>query len=99
MAASQNTHTEVPPQAHFPPFERDTFASQLFWLALAFVTLYVIISRLAVPRMDGIANARQQRIENDLAEARRLKDESVAAMAAYEKALADARARAQALAN
>ena len=96
---AEKAHTEVPPKGHFPPFEKETFASQLFWLAVAFVTLYVIISRLAIPRVDGIMNARQQRIENDLAEARRLKDESVAAMAAYEKALADARARAQALAN
>jgi F-type H+-transporting ATPase subunit b len=96
---AEKAHTEVPPKGHFPPFERETFASQLFWFAVLFVALYVIISRLAIPRMDGITNARRQRVEGDLEEARRLKDESTAAMAAYEKALADARARAQALAN
>ena len=99
MAAGQKTHTEVPPKAHFPPFDRETFASQLFWFAIAFVLLYVIISRLAIPRVGGIMDARRQSVEGDLAEAKRLKDSSDAAIAAYEKSLADARGRAQALAN
>jgi F-type H+-transporting ATPase subunit b len=99
MATGQKTHTEVPPKGHFPPFERETFASQLFWFAIAFVLLYVIISRLAIPRVGGIMDARRQSVEGDLAEAKRLKDSSDAAIAAYEKSLADARGRAQALAN
>jgi F-type H+-transporting ATPase subunit b len=99
MAAEQKAHTEVPPKGHFPPFDKDTFASQLFWFAIAFVLLYVIISRLAIPRVGGIMDARRQSVEGDLAEAKRLKDSSDAAIAAYEKSLADARSRAQALAN
>ena len=99
MAAGQKTHTEVPPKGHFPPFQVDTFASQLFWFAIAFILLYVIISRLAIPRVGGIMDARRQSVEGDLAEAKRLKDASDAAIASYEKALADARGRAQALAN
>ena len=99
MAAGQKTHTEVPPKGNFPPFQPGTFASQLFWFAIAFVLLYVIISRLAIPRVGGIMDARRQSVEGDLAEAKRLKDSSDAAIASYEKALADARSRAQALAN
>ncbi len=99
MAAGQKTHTEVPQKGNFPPFQADTFASQLFWFAIAFVVLYVVISRFAIPRVGGIIDARRQSVEGDLAEARRLKDSSDAAIAAYEKALADARGRAQALAN
>jgi F-type H+-transporting ATPase subunit b len=99
MAAGQKTHTEVPPKGHFPPFQTDTFASQLFWFAIAFVALYIIMSRLAIPRIGGIMDARRQSAEGDLAEAKRLKDSSDAAITAYEKALADARGRAQALAN
>ena len=99
MAAGQKTHTEVPPKGHFPPFDSTTFASQLFWFAIAFVLLYVIISRLAIPRVGGIMDARRQSVEGDLAEAKRLKDSSDAAIASYEKSLADARGRAQALAN
>jgi F-type H+-transporting ATPase subunit b len=99
MATGQKTHTEVPPKGHSPPFQADTFASQLFWFAIAFVLLYFIISRFAIPRVGGIIEARRQSVEGDLAEAKRLKDSSDAAIAAYQQALADARGRAQALAN
>ena len=95
-----NAHTEHPGgKAPFPPFNKETFASQMFWLVVFFVALYVIISKLAIPRLGGIIEARNQRIDGDLAEAKKLKDQSDAAIAAYEKSLADARARAQALAG
>ncbi|MEA2938020.1 MAG: F-type H+-transporting ATPase subunit b [Alphaproteobacteria bacterium] len=83
----------------FPPFQKETFASQFLWLALTFVALYLLMSRIALPRIGAIFEERRQRIEGDLAEARRLKDESDAALAAYEASLAGARNRAQALAN
>src|SRR5215831_21327083 len=83
----------------FPPFDSHTFASQLFWLALAFIALYLLMSRIALPRIGSILEARRQRIQDDLAEAQRFKDASDAAIAAHEKALAEARGRAQALAN
>ena len=83
----------------FPPFEPETFASQLVWLVLIFGALYLLMSRVALPRIGAIIEARRERVEGDLAEASGLKDESDAAIAAYEKALADARGRAQALAN
>jgi F-type H+-transporting ATPase subunit b len=57
------------------------------------------MSRIALPRVGAILEQRSQRIDGDLAEAQRLKDEADAASAAYEKALADARGRAQTLAN
>jgi F-type H+-transporting ATPase subunit b len=101
MAEKKGTaHTEVPSggKKDFPPFQKDTFASQFFWLALIFAVLYVLMARVALPRMGQIMAARQGQIESDLAGARGLKDESDAAIAAYEKALADARGRAQALA-
>jgi F-type H+-transporting ATPase subunit b len=83
----------------FPPFQKDTFASQLVWLVLVFVALYLLMSRVALPRIGSILQARRERVEGDLAAAQRLKDESDAAIAAYEKALADARGRAQTVAN
>jgi F-type H+-transporting ATPase subunit b len=92
----------IPAKEHgrgFPPFDSQTFASQLFWLALAFIALYLLMSRIALPRIGSILDARRQRIEDDLAEAQRFKDASDAAIAAHEKALAEARGRAQALAN
>src|SRR5512144_2596700 len=102
---AEPTHTastEHPAQGGhggFPPFQSQTFAAQLVWLAIAFVLLYVLMARLALPRVASIIESRQKRIEHDLADASRLKGESDAAVAAYEKALADARNRAQAIAN
>jgi F-type H+-transporting ATPase subunit b len=94
-------HTEHPGggKPQFPPFNKETFASQLIWFAVFFVALYVIIARLAIPRIGGIIDARRDRVEGDLAEANRLKDQSDAALKAYEKSLADARSRAQTLGN
>ena len=97
-----STGTETTPASEhgggFPPFQRDTFGSQLLWLAIFFVALYVIASRLALPRVGSIIEDRRKRISGDLAEAARMKDAADAAIATYEKALADARARAQAMA-
>jgi F-type H+-transporting ATPase subunit b len=94
-------HTEHPGggKPQFPPFNKETFASQLVWFVVFFVMLYVIISRLAIPRIGSIIEARRSRVEGDLAEANRLKEQSDLALKAYEKSLADARNRAQALAN
>ena len=96
-----NTGTEVPGEhkGAFPPFQSQTFASQLVWLAIAFVLLYVLMWKLALPRVAKIIDNRQKRIEDDIANAGKLKTQSDEAVAAYEKALADARARAQTIAN
>jgi F-type H+-transporting ATPase subunit b len=103
MAAENTTaHTEAPGAPHkgtFPPFDKQTFPSQLFWLAVCFVLLYLITARLVQPRVAGIMDSRRNRISGDLAEASRLKAESEQAMAAYEQALADARSRAQTIAG
>jgi F-type H+-transporting ATPase subunit b len=71
----------------------------LLWLALAFIALYLLMSRIALPRIASILEARRRRVEDDLAEAQHFKDASDAAIAAHEKALAEARGRAQTLAN
>jgi F-type H+-transporting ATPase subunit b len=71
----------------------------LFWFALSFITLYLLMSRIALPRVGTILDRRRQAVEGDLAAAQRLKDESDAAIVAYDKALAEARGRAQTLAN
>lgn len=83
----------------FPPFESSTFASQLVSLVIAFVALYLIVSRIALPRVGGVIDARANAIEGDLAAAQKLKDESDAALKAYESDLAQARSRAQAIGN
>jgi F-type H+-transporting ATPase subunit b len=81
----------------FPPFESSTFASQLVSLLIAFVALYLIVSRIALPRVGGVLDERQKAIDGDLAEAQKLKDASDSALKAYESELAAARSRAQAI--
>jgi F-type H+-transporting ATPase subunit b len=98
--AETTAHTEAPAgHSKFPPFESEHFPSQLVWLVISFVLLYVLMSRIALPRIGGIMAARSKVISDDLAAAEQLKERSNAAQAAYEKALADARSRAQALAG
>jgi F-type H+-transporting ATPase subunit b len=97
--AETAAHTEAPGEKHaFPPFESQHFPSQVFWLALTFILLYVLMSRIALPRIGSIFAERQKRISDDLAAANRFKEQSEAANTAYQKSLADARARAQSIA-
>jgi len=95
--ATAHTEADGGHKAPFPPFERNTFASQLVSLLIAFVALYLIVSRIALPRVGKTIDDRQNKIEGDLAEAQKLKDESDNALRAYETDLAAARSRAQAI--
>src|SRR5258707_15115550 len=97
-AKGTTAHPEAEGGKHtFPPFQKDTFASQLVSLVIAFVALYLIVSRIALPRVGSVLDARQGAIDGDLAAAQKLKDESEAALKAYESELAAARSRAQAI--
>jgi F-type H+-transporting ATPase subunit b len=78
----------------FPPFDPTHFASQLLWFAITFIAFYFIIARVAVPRIAGILRERRNRIDGDLGVAEKAKQQADAAGIAYEKALAEARARA-----
>jgi F-type H+-transporting ATPase subunit b len=96
MATATKTGTHVEPKGPFPPFAPEHFPSQILWLAIAFGLLYLLLARLVLPRVAAIFAARRDRIASDLDQAGKLKHQSEAAIAAYEKSLADARARAQA---
>jgi F-type H+-transporting ATPase subunit b len=95
--AAAHTEAEGGHKAPFPPFQKDTFASQMVSLLIAFVALYLIVSRIALPRVGSVLDARQNAIEGDLSEAQTLKEASDAALKAYESELAAARSRAQAI--
>ncbi len=108
MAESHGNAKNQPTGAHpeaegghgggaFPPFDPSTFASQLVSLVIAFVALYLIVSRIALPKVGNVLEARQKAIDGDLASAQKLRDQSDAALKAYESELAAARARAQAI--
>ncbi len=77
-----------------PQFDPTSFPSQLFWLVVTFVVLYVLISRFAIPRIGDVMEQRQKMMDDDLDRAAQLKAEAEAAVQTYEKALAEARAKA-----
>jgi F-type H+-transporting ATPase subunit b len=101
MDAPQQTTgtTEAPKGAGFPPFDTTTFPGQFVWLAITFAFLFVVLWRVAGPRIQGAIAARQGSIRGDLAKAEAHRKDAAAAQAAYETALADARKRAHALAD
>lgn len=81
----------------FPPLDSNFFEPQLIWFAVIFGLLYLLLSRVALPRIGEVLEERRDRINRDLDEAQRLKDETEKAIASYEEALADARAKGQAI--
>jgi F-type H+-transporting ATPase subunit b len=92
---------QAPPGEHgvFPPFDSQTYPSQLLWLTLTFVALYLLMSRIALPRITSIFDERRKHVDGHLRDAQRLKGEADAAMVAHDNAVAEARIRAQTLAN
>lgn len=77
-----------------PQFDPSTFASQIFWLAIIFAALYVLMARVALPRIAEVLEERSERIADDLERAESLKKEADAVIEQYEAALAKARGEA-----
>jgi F-type H+-transporting ATPase subunit b len=88
-AAGHATESVGMPQLNF-----DHFPNQIFWLVVALIVIYFILSRIALPRIGGILADRQSTITNDLAAAEELKARAEEAEKAYNQALIDARAEA-----
>jgi F-type H+-transporting ATPase subunit b len=80
-----------------PQLNYHDFAPQLVWLAIAFLALYLVMSRMAVPRISDTLAKRQAKIQGDLDAAEKANQETNALIAAYEKRLADSREEARRL--
>ncbi|MEX0694417.1 MAG: F0F1 ATP synthase subunit B' [Rhodospirillales bacterium] len=77
-----------------PQLDVTTFAPQLIWLTITFAAMFFIMWKIAVPKISDALETRQMRLEDNLQKAENLKREAETTLAAYEKALADARAQA-----
>ncbi len=103
MATTPETNTEVGhSDTHksdvFPPFDSSTFGPQLISLVLVFGALYLLMSKIALPRVEMILETRRAKHEGDLAEAARLKGESEQGFSSFEKTMSDARVSSQKIA-
>ncbi|MEM6695898.1 MAG: F0F1 ATP synthase subunit B' [Pseudomonadota bacterium] len=78
-----------------PQLDFSSWPNQIFWLVIALLAIYYILSRVALPRIEAVLSERAGSITNDLAEAEELKQKAQQAEEAYNKALTDARAEAQ----
>lgn len=79
-----------------PQLDVSTFAPQLVWLAITFIVLYLLMSKIGLPQVGAIIEARRKRLDDDLARAAEIKAEAEAVVANYQRTMADARAQAQA---
>ncbi|MFT4717258.1 MAG: F-type H+-transporting ATPase subunit b [Paracoccaceae bacterium] len=88
-AAGAAEHYVGMPQLNF-----EWFPNQIFWLVVTLIIIYLVLVRVALPRIAGVLSERASAISGDLDQAEELKAKAVEAEEAYNKALADARAEA-----
>lgn len=89
---------EVEHAGGMPQLDFSTWPNQIFWLVVMIVITYLVVSRVAMPRISGVLAERQSSITNDIAAAEELKLKAQEAEDAYDQALAEARAEAQKIA-
>ena len=78
-----------------PQFWMEDFAPQMVWLVISFIALYLLMARVALPRVAEVLETRHGRIANDLDQAAQLKSQAETVILEYEEALAEARGNAQ----
>ena len=77
-----------------PQFDPAVWSPQLVWLAITFVVLYLLMAKVALPRVGEVLDEREQRITLSLRRAEELKHAAEDAVAEYEKTIADVRVKA-----
>jgi F-type H+-transporting ATPase subunit b len=92
--ASNSSEAAEAASPGMPQLDFSSFGNQIFWLVVTLVVIYVILSRVALPRIADVLAERRESISNDIAAAEDLKLKAGEAEVAYHKALAAARAAA-----
>ena len=80
--------------AGMPQLDFATFPNQIFWLVVSLLVVFLVLNRVALPRIGSVLATRRGLISSDIAAAEDLKQKAVAAEKAYEQALTDARSEA-----
>jgi len=99
MDAQAATATTESAKGGFPPFKVETFPGQIFWLGITFALLFVVMWRVAGPRIGGTLTLRRMRIVEELSRAETDRKAAEATSAAYQTEMVEARTRARAMAE
>lgn len=94
MHSEEVAHTATE-SVGLPQLDIGTFPNQIFWLVITILVIYWVLSKIALPRIAAVLSDRQGAVTGDLMAAEEFKLKAKEAEAAYDKALADARAEAQ----
>lgn len=102
--AAPSAHSEHAPEAAgaaeehksggLPQLDFSTYSPQIFWMAVIFAILFLVMSKKVLPDIGGVVNGRDTMIRSNLDEAEALKKQAEAIQAAYEKSLEQSRAEA-----
>ncbi|MFT5439443.1 MAG: F-type H+-transporting ATPase subunit b [Alphaproteobacteria bacterium] len=80
-----------------PQLDPTYFPTQLFWLVICFVILYLVMWKIALPRIADVLRERQERVDDDLEKAESLKADAQQVLETYQKTMADGRNEAQSI--
>ena len=59
-----------------PQLNPEFFASQLFWLAIIFIFLFIFLWRVSLPRINSVQTKRENKIKEDIKKAKQLQAEA-----------------------
>lgn len=96
-AADAAAHGGEHASGGFPPFDALTFGTQLFWFAVTFGLLYLVVSRFVLPTVGGVLAKRAGTIAGDLDQAAQKSAAAEEARVSMERAVAKARADARSM--
>tara|TARA_Y100001960_G_C14373904_1_gene680496 strand:+ start:74 stop:703 length:630 start_codon:yes stop_codon:yes gene_type:complete len=77
-----------------PQLDVQTFSSQIFWLVVTFLITFLILKLSITPKLSEILSNRKNRIDSDILEAKKAKEEAEKVKLEQEKSISDAKSNA-----
>ena len=78
-----------------PQLDLTGFPPQIIWLVITFVILWLLMAKVALPRVGLVLEERQKKIDDNLDMAESLRNEAQAELEAYEKSVSEAKDNAR----
>lgn len=82
-----------------PQLDAETYASQIFWLAVSFAILYFFMSKISLPKIAKVMHERKTKIASDLKKAEIMKEEALATKTDFTSLLKDANVKSSDIIN